>query len=150
MSFQKNIESLANQFVQQVLAAVRSASLEEIAAGTVSVSRSVAVAVAAASKPAVVSAAKAPKVAKAKGAGRLGRRSPDDIARTLDAIVAMLKDNPRGMRAEDIRKSMGLDSREMPRPLQEGLDSKRLHKKGEKRATTYFAATITGGGKKKG
>jgi hypothetical protein len=34
---------------------------------------------------------------------------------------------------------LGLDVREVPRILKEGLTSKKLRSKGQKRATTYFA-----------
>jgi hypothetical protein len=44
------------------------------------------------------------------------------------------------MRAEEIRKMLGLDVREMPRILKEGFAKKALKSKGQKRATTYFAA----------
>ncbi len=60
--------------------------------------------------------------------------------------MALLQRKPDGLRSEDIRAELGLASNEMPRPLAEGLKSKRLSKEGEKRATVYFAK---GGGKKK-
>jgi len=43
------------------------------------------------------------------------------------------------MRSEDIRAKLGLESKEMPRVLKEGLAKKKLSAKGQKRATTYFA-----------
>lgn len=47
---------------------------------------------------------------------------------------------PEGLRAEAIRESLGLRSKGMPRILKEGVATKRLKFKGEKRARTYFAA----------
>lgn len=75
--------------------------------------------------------------------GRLRRRSADDIAATLGRIVTLLKQNPAGLRAEEIRKQLDLLAKEMPRPLAEGLSASVLRKKGQKRATVYFSA---GGG----
>ena len=92
-----------------------------------------------------------PKVAKAakksgKKSDRLPRRSAEDIAHALDQIVAIVKAAPKGLRAEQIQAKLGIDKRELPRPVAEGLSSKRLIKKGKKRATTYFV----GPNKKKG
>jgi hypothetical protein len=73
-------------------------------------------------------------------AGRLARRSPEDIAKTLDLIVKFLKTRPTGLRSEEIRKAFGLDVRELPRILQQGRATKKLKTRGRKRATTYSAA----------
>ena len=79
-------------------------------------------------------------MAKRGKGGRLARRSPADIARTLDAIVILVRKTKTGMRSEEIRKALKLDVREVPRVLKEGLAKKKLRSKGQKRATTYFAA----------
>jgi hypothetical protein len=132
MSLQKTIESLAADFVKHVIAALKDASLQEVASVTGK-------SIAGPAKAAM--AAKAPKAPKAKKAGkkgRLPRRSPEDIARALDQIVAAVKAAPKGLRAEQIQAKLGIDKRELPRPVAEGLASKRLVKKGKKRATTYF------------
>lgn len=42
------------------------------------------------------------------------------------------------MRAEEIRKFLNLDVREVPRVLKHGVETKKLRSKGTKRATTYF------------
>ena len=72
--------------------------------------------------------------------GRLHRRSLDEIAKTLDDVVALLKKHEKGLRAEQIRSELGLMRKELPRVLKDGLAAKVLRAKGEKRATTYFAA----------
>ncbi len=72
--------------------------------------------------------------------GRLARRSPADIARALDAVVVLVRKSTKGLRSEEIRKALKLDVREVPRVLKEGLSKKKLRSKGQKRATTYFAA----------
>ncbi|NOU34870.1 MAG: DNA-binding protein, partial [Polyangiaceae bacterium] len=46
---------------------------------------------------------------------------------------------PDGLRAEEIREAIGVSAKELPRPLGDALDGKRITKKGQKRATTYFA-----------
>jgi hypothetical protein len=57
----------------------------------------------------------------------------------LDQIVALVKKNKDGLRAEQIRAELDLQAKELPRVLKEGLGSKRLRKMGQKRATVYSA-----------
>jgi Fic family protein len=80
-----------------------------------------------------------PVAKKGKG-GRLARRSPAEIARTLGTIVTLLKGKKAGLRSEEIRKVLKLDVREVPRVLKEGLAKKAIKSKGQKRATVYTAA----------
>jgi len=87
----------------------------------------------------VAARASGPDAKKAKG-GRLARRTPADIAKALGEIVALVKTKKAGLRSEEIRKALKLDVREVPRVLKEGLTKKKLRSKGQKRATTYFAA----------
>lgn len=162
----KNIESLVQQFADQITAQVRQAVLADLrhmsldqlfaAAKGTSVAKTVAApvaapvkrgpgrprknaAVAVAKAPAVKApAAKAPKARKT-ASGRLGRRSAADIQGTLDSIVTYLQQNP-GSRSEHIVAGLGLDKKELPRPIMEGLASGVLSKEGQKRATQYFAA----------
>jgi hypothetical protein len=93
---------------------------------------------AAAAKPAPKAAA--PTTAKKGSAGRLKRRSPQDIAKALARIVELVKKHPKGLRAEEIRAELKMESKEMPRILKEGLAKKALKSKGHKRSTTYSAA----------
>jgi hypothetical protein len=82
----------------------------------------------------------APLAAKrTRSAGRLPRRSIQDIVKALDDVVALVKRHPQGLRAEEIRQQLGMLPKEMPRVLKEGLSRRALKTKGQKRATTYFA-----------
>lgn len=121
-TLRSQLDSLAHQFASSVLEAIRSASIEELLDG----------------RRLRGGGGELP-VPVRKHDGRLPRRSSDDIARTLDRVVSVVKKNKEGMRAEEIRKALGLDVREMPRVLKEGLTKKKLRSKGQKRATTYFA-----------
>jgi hypothetical protein len=88
-------------------------------------------------------AAPAKRVATAKKVatpGRLPRRSPAEIARALAKVVALVKSETGGLRAEQIRERLGMASKEMPRVLKEGLAKKVLKSKGAKRSMTYTAA----------
>jgi hypothetical protein len=53
--------------------------------------------------------------------------------------MALVKKSKDGLRAEEIRQKLGLESKEMPRVLKEGLATKMLSKRGQKRATVYLA-----------
>jgi hypothetical protein len=150
-SLRSRLGELANAFSASVLDAIRGASLEELLSeSSATRSRGPSVAAAAAAPrarqarrvpvkaaPAAPAAPVAP-AAKRRG-GRLARRSSGDIAGVVASIVALLKASPAGLRAEEIRSKLGLQAKELPRPLKEGLDARTLSKTGQKRATTYFA-----------
>jgi hypothetical protein len=125
-SLRANIEAAAAQFTNAILEAVRSASLEELL-GT-----------RAAASHRRGSAGQPARAGRGKP-GRLPRRSAEDIARELDRIVALLRKNKSGLRAEQIRVQLGMQAKELPRVLREGVAKKQLRSKGQKRATTYFA-----------
>ena len=64
----------------------------------------------------------------------------------IDDIVELLGKNGGGMRAEQIREALGVEAKELPRPLADALSAGRITKSGQKRATTYFASGSGGGG----
>jgi hypothetical protein len=141
-SLRSALDSLAINFASAVLDAIRGASLDELVAESGGAPRrgpgrprgsSTTKAAPAAAR------ASGPSAKKTKG-GRLARRSPADIAKALGQIVALVKTKKAGLRSEEIRKALKLDVREVPRVLKEGLTKKKLRSKGQKRATTYFAA----------
>ena len=139
-NIQSQIQVLARHFVDQVVEVLRGASLRdlvshEVGAGAVGNGRP------ARSAATLAPAAPSPMPARqaARSTGRLPRRSADEIQAALDKIVGLLKKNKDGLRAEEIRSNLGMLSKEMPRILKEGLSTKKLTSKGQKRATTYFA-----------
>jgi hypothetical protein len=151
-----SIQSLAQIFSSHVLEAIRGASLEDIlaesSAGGRGIGRSPAKRTPARRtiKAAFVQpAAASGLVRRAGGRGpgrppgptskRLARRSADDIASVADSIVSLVKKHHGGLRAEQIRAELGIAKNAWMRPLELALSSKKLTKKGEKRATTYFS-----------
>ena len=125
------LSQLANEFANGVLRAIRGASLEEILAESGqggSAKRGRPPAVAAHADPAVRGRRR-----------RRGRRSAKDIAGVVQDIVDLLGSHPEGLRAEQIRHALGLDAKDLPRPIGEALSSRKIVKQGQKRATTYFA-----------
>jgi hypothetical protein len=137
-TLKSRLDSLASSFAAEVVRAIQSASLEELLAevggkralgrkrgGVLGVTGGM---------PGLPSGARA-----AGKRGRLPRRSAEDIKATLDKVHGLLRASKGGLRAEQIRAALKLDVREMPRVLKEGLATKKLSSKGQKRATTYFA-----------
>jgi hypothetical protein len=134
MALRSNLAVLASNFASAVLDAIRGASLDELLAESGGGARR------APGRPRESRAAAArPTTAPARKAGRLARRSPEQIAKALDRVVALVKGKKDGLRAEHIRTALKLQSKEMPRVLKEGLAKKKLKAKGQKRATTYSA-----------
>ena len=125
------IHDLAQSFTSAVLDAIRAASLDDLHVNGAWVGRP---------RTARGSARAAPLHTPArKQAGRLPRRSHEEIAKTLDQVVGLVKASKTGLRSEEIRAALELDKREMPRVLGHGLQKKRLKSKGQKRGTVYSA-----------
>jgi hypothetical protein len=147
-SLHQALSGLASSFAQDVVDAVRAASIDELAEapgkgqGPARVARA-----SAAEQESAPSSPSSPPARSGRGragaGARLGRRSPADIASVMERIAAVLRQSPKGLRAEQIRKKLGLQAKELPRPLKEGLAGGRLGKSGAKRATTYV---LKGGG----
>jgi hypothetical protein len=133
-SLHSALDSLASAFANSVLDAIRAASLDDLLAESGGAPRR------GPGRPrGAETRAGNPQTKTTKG-GRLARRSPEEIAKAVDLVTKLLKTHPKGLRSEEIRKAFGLDAREMPRVLKEGLSKKKLKSKGRKRATTYTAA----------
>jgi len=166
-TLRSSIDALANNFATSIVAAIKAASLDDILtlSGATSAHREPAAAPAAPSRvrsrptrPAAPAAKASPPAAAARPAtsahagrsaaalpkktesGRLRRRSPAEIAKALAAVVELVRKNPKGLRAEQIRAQLKMEAKEMPRILKEGLTKKALRSKGQKRSTTYTAA----------
>jgi hypothetical protein len=133
-TLRSQLDSLAASFANAVVDAIRGASLQELVSAD---GRSSPIARAPAAGP--VAKAAAPAAPRASRSGRLKRRSSEDIGKVLDDVVALVKKNRDGLRAEQIRAELSLQAKELPRVLKEGLGSKRLRKTGQKRATVYSA-----------
>ena len=142
------IESMAIEFANGILGAIRAAPMDELLGQMRNVGlKETRQANREASRPAGVPArASAPRAGGKKPGKpgkreRLARRGPGDLEAAIVQIVALLTRHPEGLRSEEIRTTLDLDIREMPRPLQDALAAKRIKKTGDKRATTYFSAS---------
>jgi hypothetical protein len=137
----QHLGELASSFAASVLDVIRGASLEELLAESSSDRR----------RPAPhAPAGDGPARPTRRRGGRLPRRSAGDIDQVVERIVALVRQSPKGLRAEQIRAKLDLQAKELPRPLKEALDSGRLAKSGQKRATTYFLKGAGAPGKANG
>lgn len=137
-NLRSHLNTLAANFANQIMAALQGASLHELVSSDGERSlrngrRSSVVA----GRDGEAEAISTPPARKGKN-GRLPRRSADEIASTLNKVVLLVKTQKHGLRAEEIRSKLGLLPKEMPRILKEGISTKKLTSKGQKRATTYF------------
>jgi hypothetical protein len=132
-SLHSTLNDLANSFADSILEVIRSASLDELIEPNGQARSN--------GRPSRTSSAavSAPASRKPRSSGRLQRRSAEDIAAALVQVVGLVKKHKEGLRAEQIRSELGLQAKEMPRILKEGLTKRALKSKGQKRATTYFA-----------
>ena len=131
---------------KRIVDVIRGSSLHELSAGggaTVGNGRSserpTSFASSAAARSAVSKATQTPAQKPVRANGRLPRRSADEIQAMLGKVVGLVKKHKGGLRAEEIRTNLEMLSKEMPRILKEGISTKKLSTKGQKRATTYFA-----------
>jgi len=141
-SLRSKLDELASSFANDVLHAIRSASIEDLLAestggGERRVASRKGTSMRSAPSAVAPRAAAVPSSRRRRG-GRLARRSAGDIAGVIDRIVGLLKASPKGLRAEQIRQKLGFQAKELPRPLGEAVGAGRLGKSGQKRATTYF------------
>jgi hypothetical protein len=135
-SLRSQLDALAANFAKQVLATLQGASLHELVSGggsTIGNGRRAPVARGDGTSDPLATPPK-----KGKN-GRLPRRSDEQIQAALNKIVLLVKTHRNGLRAEEIRSKLGLLPKEMPRILKEGISTKKLTSRGQKRATTYIA-----------
>jgi hypothetical protein len=141
-NLKSSIAALAEDFSAGVLAAIRSASLEEILSEG-GAKRSATPTKRGPGRPRKAAnggtTMESSKPAKRGKGGRLARRSPEDIESVIGLITKALADAGKGLRSEEIQKALKLDKKEITGPLAQALAAKKISKKGEKRATTYFA-----------
>ncbi|MGZ3419310.1 MAG: hypothetical protein ACXVEE_15665 [Polyangiales bacterium] len=139
MSLKNTISRLAESLASEILAALRTASLDDLTAlaggggggAAAGARRRPGRPAKAAAAPAA--ATKVPRVKKG------GRRSAGDIEKVAAAIVGAVKGAKAGLRSEQIQKALGLSKKDTQRPIAWALEKKLLRKTGEKRGTTYFA-----------
>lgn len=122
------ISNLTEEFAKALIVALGKLSIDEFAG--ISVDK------AARPRPTNVERRSAGKT---KTGGKRVRRTASDIEALVDRIVLFVGKREAGCTAERIRGGLGVERKELPRALKEALAKRLLTKKGQKRATVYFA-----------
>jgi hypothetical protein len=84
-------------------------------------------------KAAAQTAAPAPK-----RRGRPAKRTPEDVAKMGESVVAHVAKNP-GQSVEQIGKALGAKTKELALPIIRMIEAKKLRTTGQRRGTRYFA-----------
>jgi hypothetical protein len=75
--------------------------------------------------------------APAKRRGKRGKRTPEDVAKMGEVVVAYVAKNP-GQSVEQIKKALGVEKKDLQLPIIRMIDAKKLRTTGERRGTKYF------------
>jgi hypothetical protein len=123
------IRQRVEDFVQEMTELVRQAALESVSAalGTPGPGAS----------QRARGAAKRPAASFVAKSG--GKRTAKELEQQGNALVSMIRQTP-GIRADQLAKAMGVMTRDLALPIKKLLADKVISKKGQKRATAYFAA----------
>mgnify|MGYP001551406701 CR=1 FL=1 len=124
----KIIAARVQSFTEELSFLIRQAALQQISAafGTSPVSKHRIVA---------VTAFKAQKTSKSDARVR---RSPEQLEAVSKAIAKFVS-SKEGVRVEQISAALQLPTKELSGPIKVLLESKQISKRGDRRATTYFA-----------
>jgi hypothetical protein len=76
-------------------------------------------------------------IAHPKRRGRPSKRTPEDVAKMGESVVAYVAKNP-GQSVEKIGKALGLKTKELALPIIRMIEAKKLRTTGERRGTRYF------------
>jgi hypothetical protein len=129
-AFRSHLSDLTASLVDAILLAARSATLDELIAephrGAVELHRN---------------AGQPPPQWAGESTGQPPRRPADEVAKTLELVFLFLRGQKDGLRSEQLQRRLGVSKQLMSRVLDLGLASTKLTRKGQRRATTYSAAT---------
>jgi hypothetical protein len=126
------IRRLVDNFVEELTGLVRQAAVDAAVSALKGTGGSV-----------KVGGRRAAKRSGPKTRAKGGRRSPEEIKKTLGKVLRYIKEN-KGTRSETIRKELGLSATQTGDALLRLLDPKGptgkvIAKKGSRRSTTYSA-----------
>jgi hypothetical protein len=85
---------------------------------------------------------------KTSSGGKRIRRSAEALQEVAEQIASYVRKHKDGVSAEQIREELGIERKDIPLPIAEALGQRLITKRGQKRATMYFAGSKAGAGKK--
>ena len=119
-------------FVSDISTLVRRAALDAVASALGSPAPAPAKRGPGRPRKAAASAAPAPK-----RKGKRGKRTPEDVAKMGEVVVAYVAKNP-GQSVEQIKKALGVEKKDLQLPIIRLIAAKKLRTTGERRGTKYF------------
>ena len=131
MRLHATINELASQISHDLVRALRGASLDDIIAET--------------SRSHVRHQTRSPQAAGTRPKnGKRTRRSADQLQQLANHIIALVLKHPKGIKAEELKRAMGVapgnvGAKVFTKPLAVALASKKISKRGKRRATVYTA-----------
>lgn len=139
MDIDRKIRDSVESFVRDIEELVRQSALDAIQASFGGIGPAAAPAAAPRRAPRVAApvaavAAAAPAAPRPSGA----KRSPAELDQLQNDLLSAITNNP-GLRIEALAQVLGVPSKTLTLPTRKLLNTKKIRKKGEKRATTYFA-----------
>ncbi|MCC6217326.1 MAG: DNA-binding protein [Polyangiaceae bacterium] len=137
----QRIQEKVEAFVEDLSALVRRAAVQAVEASLGVVAEKVA---APSPRSRKASAAKPQRKKAAAVVGQ--KRPPEEIAQTLDNVLAYVTENP-GVGVEQIAAALGTKTRLLTLPIRKLLESGALTRDGEKRATKYSPAAVESSGR---
>lgn len=128
-NFEQMIAQRVHAFVSEITELARKQALETLSAALVAGGRA--------------RAAQGRNGAATARVGRRGRdqagnrRSPEEIDRAAQALLAEIQANP-GLRVEQIGRALGAATKDLSLPLKKLLSQRMVRSEGQRRATRYF------------
>jgi len=129
-SSDRSVPGIVSAFVDQLAAAVEAVATELARVAGLSALGAGAVA---------PSVAPAPSVKRRRAAASGNKREPAAIAAAVERLAAHIAKHP-GQGMEEIVDALGVSTKDLALPIRKLIASKRITKKGQKRATKYFPA----------
>jgi hypothetical protein len=122
-SIQESMAAISGDIADVVMDAIRELSLDDIMGSVSGGGRPKAAA----------------KASSKSSGGKRVRRSAEALQEVAEQIASYVRKHKDGVSAEQIREELGIERKDIPRPIAEALGQKLISKRGEKRATLYFA-----------
>jgi len=125
MNLDKQIDKVVGDFASELRNLVRKAVFEEVEAALASVTG--------------LKGKRGTSVARVRGPGRGGKRSPKEIEATTKKLLGHIQENPN-QRMEQISAALGIRTTLLQPCIKQLVADRKIKTKGKARGTTYLAS----------
>lgn len=135
----QSIRQRVDHFVADLTELIRQAALESVSAALGTQPTSVRGRSSTARSGAASSKTSSPRGRGATFSAKKGaRRTAGELEKQGATLISIVQKNP-GIRADQIAKTLGVATRDLALPIKKLLEDKAISKKGQRRATAYYA-----------